>query len=153
MDIAYIENGMELSQVRSILNEVIAKLNAMKEVSTSYNDLDNRPAIDGIILTENSSMSDFDLKLSSLNNYSELREDVIAESRRVATQVAEQLSVDKLSNDYTSLSRLEYALNDTMIIAIANSKGEVLQTTLADFILYLKHAILKIDDQYLRVIH
>ena len=46
-----IENGMGLAQVRGILNRLIERVNELDSVSGSYDDLENRPAINGVTLT------------------------------------------------------------------------------------------------------
>ena len=150
--IDYIENGMELSRVREILNEVIDVVNSIGEVTNSYNDLNDRPAIDGIELSASSSMKDFKIDASQLPDVGELEKLLIQVAERKAEEVAKSATIGKLDADYGTLQKLDYNISEEMTVAICTPKGEIYQTSLDNLILYLKHAILKIDDQYLRVI-
>ncbi|MDL2308949.1 hypothetical protein LJC68_09560 [Bacteroidales bacterium OttesenSCG-928-B11] len=150
--IELIENGMELSKVREILNEVIAIANGIGETANSYNDLDDRPAIDGIELTAKSSMRDFKIEPSQLPNQEELEQLFIQVAEKKAEEVAKNAVVGKLDANYAALKKLEYNIGENMTVAIGTPEGEIYQTSLDNLVLYLKHAILKIDDQYLRVI-
>lgn len=152
MKIASIENGMELSQMREILNEVIKAINAIGEITNSYNDLQDRPAIDGVELSADSSMKDFKIDLAQLPNIGDLEKLFVEVAERKAEEVARNATSGKLDADYNALKKLEYNISEGMSVAICTQEGEVYQTTLDDLVLYLKHAILKIDDQYLRVI-
>ncbi|MDL2312213.1 hypothetical protein LJC68_04990 [Bacteroidales bacterium OttesenSCG-928-B11] len=150
--IEQIENGMELSKVREILNEVIGIANEIGKITNSYNDLDDRPAIDGVELTSKSSMRDFKIEASQLPNQEELEKLFIQIAERKAEEVAKNAVAGKLDSNYSVLKKLEYNIGENMTVAIGTPEGEIFQTSLDDLVLYLKHAILKIDDQYLRVI-
>ncbi|MDL2309459.1 hypothetical protein LJC68_09430 [Bacteroidales bacterium OttesenSCG-928-B11] len=152
MSIEYIENGMELSKVREIFNEVIAKINSMGEVTNSYNDLKDKPAIDGVELSGKSSMKEFNIEVSQLPDAEELEKLFIEVAEKKAEEVAKNATSGKLDADYGALKKLEYNINEGMTVAICTPEGEIFQTSLDNLVLYLKHAILKIDDQYLRVI-
>ena len=150
--IDYIENGMELSRVREILNEVIDVVNSIGEITNSYNDLNDRPAIDGVELTSTSSMKEFKIDASQLPDFGDLETLFIEVAERKAEEVAKSATAGKLDADYSTLKKLEYNISEGMTVAICTPDGGIYQTSLADLILYLKYAILKIDDQYLRVI-
>ncbi len=147
-----IENGMELSRVRSILNELIERVNELDGISNSYNDLEDLPAIDGIPLTSESKMSDFAIPATSMEDFSGLTEMVAETAAKAAAETAEESISDKLSCDFSKLEKLEYEFDKSMTIAICTDKGVVLSATLGDLITYLKHSVLKLNDQYLRVI-
>ena len=151
--IDYIENGMELSKVREIINEIISKVNEFDKVTNSYNDLTNKPAIDGTELTEKSTMKDFKIDISQLSNFEQLEKSIIEITAQKAVETATAAVAGKLDSNFSVLPQLNYNLNEKMTVIINTDKGELLRTTLGDLILYLKHEIIKIDSQYLRVIH
>ncbi len=152
MAIECIENGMELSKVREILNEVISTVNSIGEITNSYNDLKDRPAIDGVELTSKSSMKEFKIELSQLPNMKDLEKMFVQVAENKAEEVAKNATAGKLDANYSTLKKLEYNINEGMTVAICTPEGEIYQTNLDNLVLYLKYAILKIDDQYLRII-
>lgn len=147
-----IDNGMDLAVVRDILNRLIERVNELERVTNSYDDLDNRPAIGGVTLTSQTSVQDLRIPASALVGYS----DLIAQAQQAAAQTAESTAQTtaraKLDGDFTTLQPREYELGESMIVAIGDDKGNVYQTSLGDLITYLKHEVLKLNDQYLRVI-
>ncbi len=147
-----IENGMGLAQVRGILNRLIERVNELDSVSGSYDDLENRPAINGVTLTSQTSVQDLQIPASSLVGYG----DLIAQAQQAAAQTAESTAQTtaraKLDGDLTKLQPREYELSGSMLVVIGDDKGNAYKTTLGDLIDYLKHEVLKLNDQYLRVI-
>ncbi len=147
-----IENGMELAVVRKILNQLIDRVNELEKISRSYDDLENRPAIDGVTLTSKTTMRDFKIPVSSMENYEELQRQILEISSTTAQSTATEAASKKLDGDFTTLQGREYELGVSMLVAIDTGKGEVFKATLGDLITYLKHEVLKLNDQYLRVI-
>ena len=132
-----IENGMELVQVRKILNEVIARVNELDNVSNSYDDLDNLPAIDGVQLTSKTSFKDFRIPISSLDNFEGFQKQIQEVAANAALKAVAGALEGKLDNDFTSLQQKKYELDESMIVAVDSGKGEVFQTTLGDLMLYM----------------
>ena len=128
-----ISNGMDLARVRKILNRLIERVNELERVTNSYDDLENRPAINGVTLTSQTSVQDLQIPASSLVGYS----DLIAQAQQAAAQTAESTA------QTTARAKL---------VVIGDDKGNAYKTTLGDLIDYLKHEVLKLNDQYLRVI-
>lgn len=75
-------------------------------------------------------------------------------TRYLYLNLSHSLDVDDKDNERNMLYDFEFLneLDDSMLIAIDTGKGEVLQTTIGDFIQFLKYRVIKLDDQYLRVI-
>ena len=140
-----ISNGMDLARVREILNRLIERVNELERVTNSYDDLENRPAINGVTLTSQTSVQDLQIPASSLVGYS----DLIAQAQQAAAQTTARA---KLDGDLTKLQPREYELATSMLVVIGDDKGNAYKTTLGDLIDYLKHEVLKLNDQYLRVI-
>lgn len=132
-----IENGMELVEVRKILNEVIARVNELEKISGSYDDLDNLPAIDGVKLTSKTSFKDFKIPASSLENFEEFQKQLQEVAANAALKAVAGALEGKLDNDFTSLQQKKYELDESMIVAVDSGKGEVFQTTLGDLMLYM----------------
>lgn len=147
-----ISNGMDLARVREILNRLIERVNELERVTNSYDDLENRPAINGVTLTSQTSVQDLQIPASSLVGYG----DLIAQAQQAAAQTAESTAQTttraKLDGDLTKLQPREYELATSMLVVIGDDKGNAYKTTLGDLIDYLKHEVLKLNDQYLRVI-
>ena len=147
-----IENGMGLAVVRDILNRLIERVNELERVTNSYDDLDNRPAIGGVTLTSQTSLQDLRIPASALVGYN----DLIAQAQQAAAQTAESTAQTearaKLDGDLTKLPQREYELAASMLVVIGDDKGNAYKTTLGDLLDYLKHEVLKLNDQYLRVI-
>lgn len=134
-----IENGMELALVRKILNEIIARVNELEKISNSYDDLEHRPAIDGVTLTEKTSFEDFRIPVSSLDNYEEFQSQIEKTAETVAGRASERYMKTKLDCDFTNLPSKKYELEESMLLAIDSGKGEIFKTTLGDLLLFLKY--------------
>ena len=147
-----IENGMELAQVRGILNRLIERVNELDSVSGSYDDLENRPAINGVTLTSRTTFNDFTIPASRIDDYETFKAEIRSLAEETAGGAAEESVRTKLDGDFTTLQPREYELDDTMLVVIGDDKGNAYKTTLGDLIDYLKHEVLKLNDQYLRVI-
>ena len=98
-----IENGMELAKVRRILNQAIERLNELEKVSGSYDDLENRPAIDGVTLTSKTTFQEFRIPISSLESYEELQKQILTTAEETAERTATESLKRKLDADFTTL--------------------------------------------------
>lgn len=135
--IAVIENGMELSVVRKILNQVIERVNELQKISNSYDDLENRPAIDGVILTSKTTFEDFQIPISSLENFEGFEKRIMQIAADAAVSAVAEALEGKLDKNFTQLQQRKYELNESMIVAVDTGKGEVFKTTLGDLLLYM----------------
>lgn len=135
--ISLIENGMELTVVRKILNQVIERVNELQKISNSYDDLENRPAIDGVTLTSRTSFEDFQIPMSSLENFEGLEKRLMQIAADAAVSAVAEALEKKLDKNFTQLQQRKYELNESMIVAVDTGKGEVFKTTLGDLLLYM----------------
>ena len=83
-----IENGMELTYVREILNRLIDRVNELENVSGSYDDLENRPAINGVTLTSRTTFNDFTIPASRIDDYGTFKAEIRALSEETAAGAA-----------------------------------------------------------------
>jgi len=142
MNIEFIENGMELSQVREILNEVILKINQEDEKKISFYDLTERPCINGVELTENTTAQELHLTLSQLENVQEIESMVAQIGSQKAEEAAKSELESKLDRDFSKLPDLKYNFNENMLLTI-NDGNNIFKATISDMLLYLKYLILK----------
>ena len=147
-----IENGMGLAQVRGILNRLIERVNELDSVSGSYDDLENRPAINGVTLTSQTTFDDFTIPASRIDDYGTFKAEIRALAEETAAGAAAASVRTKLDRNFNTLQPREYELSGSMLVVIGDDKGNAYKTTLGDLIDYLKHEVLKLNDQYLRVI-
>ena len=143
-----IENGMELAQVRGILNRLIERVNELG----SYDDLENRPAINGVTLTSETTFDEFTIPASRIDDYGTFKAEIRALAEETAAGAAAASVRTKLDGNFNTLQPREYELSGSMLVVIGDDKGNAYKTTLGDLIDYLKHEVLKLNDQYLRVI-
>lgn len=135
--IAAIENGMELSVVRKILNQVIERVNELQKISNSYDDLENRPAIDGVTLTSETTFEDFRIPISSLEDFEGFENQIMKTAADAAMKTVREALEGKLDKDFTILRQRKYELDESMLVAVDTGKGEVFKTTLGDLLLYM----------------
>lgn len=142
MSINFIENGMELSQVREILNAVIQQVNQGQQPSISYYDLEDRPCINGVELTENTTAQELRLTLSQLSNMQEIESLVTQAGENKARETARSELAGKLDSDTSKLPDLRYNFDGRMLLTI-NANNENYKATIFDLVLYLKYLILQ----------
>lgn len=140
--IELIENGMELSKVREILNEVIAKVNQDQMPQVSYKDLADRPCINGVELTANTTAKELNLTLSQFGNANEIKELVREVGERHTAETVRTALESKLDSDFSALPNLRYNFNEEMLLTISDGRTPF-KATINDLILYLKYLILK----------
>lgn len=135
--IELIENGMELVVVRKILNQVIERVNELQKISNSYDDLENRPAIDGVTLTSKTTFEDFRIPISSLEDFEGFENQIMKTAADAAMKTVREALEGKLDKDFTILRQRKYELDESMLVAVDTGKGEVFKTTLGDLLLYM----------------
>jgi enolase len=151
--IEFIEDGMELSKIRETINTLILKVNQGQQIPISYYDLKDRPCINGVELSANTTIQELNITLSQLKSVQEIENLVTQLAEQKTTEATRSVLASKLDSNFSTLPPLQYNLDEGMSIIINTAKGETFKTTMADLIIYLKHEIIKIDSQYLRVIH
>lgn len=142
MNIELIENGMELSRVREILNTVIQKINQKEETQHSYQDLADRPCINGVLLTAQTTARDLNLTLSQLGNVNEVENMVTQIVEQTTESVAKSSLSTKLDSDFSTLPEMRYNFNETMLLSIFDGSN-IFKAKIEDLLLYLKYLILK----------
>jgi len=140
--IALIENGMELSKIREILNEVIQQINQGQTAQISYNDLANRPCINGVELNEETKAGELNLTLSQLANKMEIESLVTQIGEQKAAAVADNALASKLDCDFGKLPELRYNFKDDMLLTVSDGSS-IFKATVNDLIIYLKYLILR----------
>ena len=141
-NIDFIENGMEFSEVREILNAVILHINQQKERTLSYNDLSDLPCINGVELTSDTTSNELNLTLSQLSNANEIEGVCSKFAEATAAKVAKELLKSKLDSDFSGLTELKYNFKENMLLALRDKETSY-YTTVNDLLLYLKYLILK----------
>lgn len=147
--IELIENGMELSQVREILNAVIQRVNGEQSPTISYRDLSDRPCINGVELTAATTTKELNLTLSLLANKKEIETLVREVGEQKASETARQELSSKLDSDFTTLRDIKYNFDEKMLLTIGDG-SEIYKATVHDLLLYLKYLILQ-DSTFERV--
>jgi len=142
MNIELIENNMELSQIRAILNTVIQKVNQGQQTQISYTDLTDRPCINGVALTAQTTGSELNLTLPQLANRTDIENLVKQIGEQKAAEVASTALASKLDSDFSRLPNLRYNFNEEMLLTISDGRG-IFKATVNDLLLYLKYLILK----------
>ena len=97
MEIEHIINGEEMERVREKLNIIIDAFNATFPVSKSYDDLINKPAIDGIELNSETRMLQFDIPITSLPDSIDLKILFINEARLFAETIARTVAQEEVN--------------------------------------------------------
>jgi len=142
MSIAFIEDGMELSKIREIINALIQQVNQWETPTNSYYDLKDRPAINGVELTDKTTVEELNLTLSQFSNLHEI-ENLVAEiGERVAKDTVQLELAAKLDSDINKLPDLKYNFDQQMVLTVNNGKDNF-KATIYDLLLYLKYLILQ----------
>ena len=118
-----IENGMGLAQVRGILNRLIERVNELDSVSGSYDDLENRPAINGVTLTSQTTFADFTIPASRIDDYGTFKAEIRALAEETAAGAAAASVRTKLDGNFNTLQPREYELSGSMLVVIGDDKG------------------------------
>ncbi|MCL2311234.1 MAG: hypothetical protein FWC41_01905 [Firmicutes bacterium] len=129
--IEQIIDGETLESVRTKINQIINFVNANFPITRSYFDLTDKPAIDGIELSENSKMEDFDIPINSLPNELNLTDLFINTALHQAELVARSAALDELKNAQASIPpALGFVDDDWLVqVFIPQPDGSILPHT------------------------
>lgn len=92
-----LEPGCSIAQIIGKINEIVTWINTREQTGVSYNDLSNKPCIDGIELTEYSQMKDFPLDATQLQAISaDLESMVLTVAGNVSAEIAAETAEIKV---------------------------------------------------------
>lgn len=92
-----LEPGCSIAQIIGKINEIVTWINTREQTGVSYNDLSNKPCIDGIELTEDSQMKDFPLNSTQLQAISaDLESMVLTVAGNVSAEIAAETAETKV---------------------------------------------------------
>lgn len=92
-----LEPGCSIAQIIGKINEIVTWINTREQTGVSYNDLSNKPCIDGIELTEYSQMKDFPLDSTQLQAISaDLESMVLTVAGNVSAEIAAETAETKV---------------------------------------------------------
>lgn len=92
-----LEPGCSIAQIIGKINEIVTWINTREQTGVSYNDLSNKPCIDGIELTEYSQMKDFPLNSTQLQAISaDLESMVLTVAGNVSAAIAAETAEIKV---------------------------------------------------------
>lgn len=92
-----LEPGCSIAQIIGKINEIVTWINTREQTGVSYNDLSNKPCIDGIELTEYSQMKDFSLDSTQLQAISaDLESMVLTVAGNVSAEIAAETAETKV---------------------------------------------------------
>lgn len=92
-----LEPGCSIAQIIGKINEIVTWINTREQTGVSYNDLSNKPCIDGVELTEYSQMKDFPLDSTQLQAISaDLESMVLTVAGNVSAEIAAETAETKV---------------------------------------------------------
>lgn len=92
-----LEPGCSIAQIIEKINEIVTWINTREQTGVSYNDLSNKPCIDGVELTEDSQMKDFPLDSTQLQAISaNLESMVLTVAGNVSAEIAAETAETKV---------------------------------------------------------
>lgn len=94
-----IQPGASFAQIIDKINEVVQYVNTKEQTQISYNDLQNKPRIDTIELTESTEMKDLRIDLAQFPNIAQLEEMVSLVAGNMAAQTAETVAAQKVQTE------------------------------------------------------
>jgi hypothetical protein len=142
-----IQPGASFADIVTKMNEMISWMNNHDATQISYNDLQNKPRIDTVELTESSSMKDLRLDLLQFPNISQLEELVSNVAGNMASQTAETVATQKVQTELAVENALKtgYQPQDNMqvLIYLQNEQGQMVRyyLSLAEFGEYVQNYI------------
>lgn len=142
-----IQPGASFADIVTKMNEMISWMNNHDATQISYNDLQNKPRIDTVELTESSSMKDLRLDLLQFPNISQLEELVSNVAGNMASQTAETVATKKVQTELAVENALKtgYQPQDNMqvLIYLQNEQGQMVRyyLSLAEFGEYVQNYI------------
>ncbi len=148
-----IEDGMPMGDVRSIINQLIDAVNALPSGGkVDYNELQNKPAINGVELDTDTLSKDLNIDLEPLGNYEELQASVISQAATTANKSVSALDAKVLKKDFTLLDPQAYEITAGETLVLLTEKGDNVTVRIDDLANYLKSIILKNNGEFMRVI-
>ena len=142
-----IQPGASFADLIAKQNEIIQWINTFEATPISYNDLQNKPRIDNLELTESTGMKDLRLDLAQLPNIAQLEELVSTVAGNFAAQTAEIVATQKVQTELAVENALKtgYQPQDNMQVLIyaANEEGQMVRyyLSLAEFGEYVQNYI------------
>jgi hypothetical protein len=126
-----IQPGASFADIVTKMNEMISWMNNHDAAQISYNDLQNKPRIDNIELTESTGMKDLRLDLAQFPNLTQLEELVSSVAANSAAQIAETVAAQKVQTELAVENALKtgYQPQDEMKVLIysQNESGEMIR--------------------------
>ncbi|PKP20376.1 MAG: hypothetical protein CVU04_03990 [Bacteroidetes bacterium HGW-Bacteroidetes-20] len=123
-----IQPGASFAQIIEKINELVQYVNTREQTSISYNELENKPRIDNIELTESTEMKDLRIDLAQFPNLTQLEDLVSSVAGNMATQTAETVAAQKVQTELAVENALKtgYQPQDNMQVLIyaQNEIGE-----------------------------
>lgn len=142
--IGYLENGMDLDLVRDIINQMVEKLNSIETSPRDYNDLENKPAINGVELSSSSSMSEFPINIEDTTIIESVintaNETAAVAAENTATELVETELSEKMPLNLSSLPPKQYDYSEETIVAITHN-DITYQSKMKDIATYLEYLI------------
>lgn len=126
-----IQPGASFADIVTKMNEMISWMNTHDASQISYNDLQNKPRIDAVELTESTGMKDLRLDLAQFPNLTQLEELVSSVAANSAAQIAETVAAQKVQTELAVENALKtgYQPQDEMKVLIysQNESGEMIR--------------------------
>ena len=94
-----IQPGASFADIVAKMNEMITWMNTHDATQISYNDLQNKPRIDNLELTESTGMKDLRIDLAQFPNIAQLEELVSSVAGNMAAQTAETVAAQKVQTE------------------------------------------------------
>lgn len=142
-----IQPGASFAQIIEKINELVQYVNTREQTPISYNELENKPRIDNIELTENTEMKNLRIDLAQFPNITQLEDLVSSVAVNMATQTAETVAAQKVQTELAVENALKtgYQPQDNMQVLIysKNESGEMVRyyLSLAEFGEYVQNYI------------
>lgn len=120
-----IQPGASFADIVAKMNEMITWMNTHDATQISYNDLQNKPRLDKIELTESTEMKDLRIDLAQFPNIVQLEELVSSVAGNMAAQTAETVASQKVQSELAVENAIKtgYQPQDDMQVLIY-SKNE-----------------------------
>lgn len=126
-----IQPGASFADIVAKMNEMITWMNTHDATQISYNDLQNKPRIDNLELTESTGMKDLRIDLAQFPNIAQLEELVSSVAGNMAAQTAETVAAQKVQTELAVENALKtgYQPQDEMKVLIysQNESGEMIR--------------------------
>lgn len=119
--------GCSFAQIIDKINEQVAWINSFEEAGISYNDLSDKPAIDGTELTSNTAMKNLRIDLAQMPNNQDIMDlfESVAQNKsaEVAASTAESKVQEQLSIEESKRTGIQ-PQDDWKVIMYATNENE-----------------------------